>query len=132
MISVPQVSKADKAVKAVTKALLKLKKDTEKSDSTSTLFDPPSKIIIKCICQNQASAKSNFAGWLRVPDCKLHGLMLWDPEENTKRQGLQGRLFKKDISFMIEIFKKNVESKVELLVSLAKIEKHYSSVYMMC
>ena len=33
---------------------------------------------------------------------------------------------------MIEILKGNVESKVELLVKLIKIEKYYFSIYMMC
>ena len=128
-VSVPQVSKADKAV---IKISLKFKNDTKKSDSASMLSDSLSETVVKCICQNHASAKDGFAEWLRVSDCKLHGLMLWDPEENTKRQGPQKRLFKRNISFMIEILEGNVWSKVELLVGLAKIRKHYPSVYMMC
>ena len=58
--------------------------------------------------------------------------MLWDSEENTKEQGLQRKLFEKDISFMIEIFKENVGSKAELLVNLTKIRKYYPSAYVIC
>ena len=129
VISVPQISKTDKAV---IKTSLKSKNNTEKFDSVSISFDSLFKIVIKCICQNCASVKDGFAGWLRVPDHKLHELMLWDPEENAKRQRLQKRLFERNISFIIEILRENVESKMELLMSLIKIEKHYSSVYIMC
>lgn len=58
--------------------------------------------------------------------------MLWDLKENIKGQGLQERLFERDISFMIEILERNVRSKVELLVGLAKIKKYYPSAYVMC
>ena len=121
-----------KAGKAVIKTSLKLKDDTKKSDFTSILSDSLSETVIKCTHQNHASAKNDFAEWLRVLNYKLHRLMLWDFEENTKEQKLQKRLFERDIFFMIEIFKENIESKTELLVSLMKIEKNYSSVYMMC
>ena len=83
-VSISQTLKADKAV---IKTSLKLKNDTEKSDSTSISFDSFFETVVKCICQNCASAKSDFAGWLRIPNCKLHGLMLWNPEENAKEQG---------------------------------------------
>ena len=129
MVSVPQTLRAGKAI---TKTPSKPKDNTKKSDSNSTLSDPPSETVVKYTHQNWAPAKGDFAGWLRVPDCKLHGLMLWDPEENAKRQELQRRLFKRDIFFIIEILEGNIESKVRLLVRLAKIEKHYSSAYVMC
>ena len=132
VISIFQVSKAGKAVKIITKASLKPKKDTKKSDSVSMSSDSFSEIIVKHTCQNWAPAKGDFVGWLRVPNHKLHRLMLWDSEENAKRQGLQRRLFERNIFFIIEILRGNVESKVELLIGLTKIEKHYFSVYMMC
>ena len=58
--------------------------------------------------------------------------MLWDSEENVKKQGLQRRLFERDIFFMIKILKRNIKSKAELLMNLVKIRKHYFSAYVMC
>ena len=129
VVSVPQALKASKAI---IKTSLKSKNDTEKSDSTSMLSDLFFETVIKHICQNCASAKNGFAEWLRVPNHKLHRLMLWNPEKNIKEQKPQRRLFKRDIFFMIEILEGNVESKAELLINLTKIEKHYSFVYVMC
>ena len=128
-VSIPQVSKADKVI---IKTSSKLKNDIKKSDSASTSSDSFSETVVKCTYQNCAFAKSDFTEWLRIPDCKLHRLMLWNPEENTKGQGLQKRLFKRDISFIIKILKGNIESKAKLLVNLTKIRKHYPSVYVMC
>ena len=84
VISVPQALKAGKTAKAIIKASLKLKENIKKSDSVSMLSDSLSETVIKCIHQNQAPAKDNFAEWLRVPDCKLHKLMLWNFEKNAK------------------------------------------------
>ena len=128
-VSVPQALKTDKAV---IKTSLKPKNDTEKSDFISMLSDLFFKTVVKCICQNYASAKGGFAEWLRVPDCKLHRLMLWNSEENVKGQGSQRRLFKRDIFFMIKILRGNIKSKVKLLMSLIKIKKHYFSAYVIC
>ena len=125
------ISQALKASKAVIKTSLKFKNDTEKSDSASISFNLSSKTVIKHICQNCAFAKGSFAEWLKVFDCKLHRLMLWNSKKNIKKQRLQERLFERDISFMIEILKGNIENKVKLLVNLTKIEKHYSSAYVM-
>ena len=131
-MTVISVSQMLKTGKAVIKTSLKPKNDTEKSDFISMLSDSLSEIIVKCICQNHAFAKGDFAGWLRVFDHKLHRLMLWDSEENVKEQELQKKLFKRDIFFIIEILRENVKSKAELFMSLAKIRKHYLSVYVMC
>ena len=128
-VSMPQTLKVSKAV---IKTSLKSKDDTKKSNFNSTSSDSPSEIIIKCTHQNQAPAKSDFAEWLRVPNCKLYKLMLWNLEKNAKGQGPQEKLFKRNISFMIKIFKENIKSKTELLVKLTKIKKHYSSAYVMC
>ena len=125
----PQILKISKII---TKTSLKPKNNTEKSDFNLILSDSSSETVIKHICQNQTSAKSNFAKWLKVSDCKLHGLILWNFEKNAKGQELQERLFKRDIFFMIEILERNMKNKVKLLVRLAKIRKHYSSVYVMC
>ena len=128
-VSIPQMPKVSKII---TKTSSKLKNDIKKFDSISTSSDPFFKIIVKCICQNHASAKGGFAGWLKVSNHKLHRLMLWDSEKNTKRQKLQRKLFERDISFMIKILKENIKNKAELLVNLTKIRKHYPSAYVMC
>ena len=125
----PQILKISKAV---IKTSLKSKDDTEKSNSDSILSDSSSETVIKHIYQNQTSAKNDFAEWLRVSNHKLHKLILWDFKENTKEQKLQRRLFKRNISFMIEILRENVKSKVRLFMSLIKIKKHYSFAYVMC
>ena len=72
-VLVPQMLKVSKVI---IKTSSKFKNNIKKSDSNSMLSDSSSEIIIKCICQNWASAKSDFAEWLRISDCKLHRLML--------------------------------------------------------
>ena len=58
MVSVPQMPKAGKTV---IKTSSKFKDDTEKSDFASMSSDSLSETVVKCTCQNHASAKGGFA-----------------------------------------------------------------------